>query len=183
MIGSYTEPKNGGGKKAEPKKADIKTAEPKKADAKKTEKAESKAKDTAKANSTATAKNTSKAKSTAKTGTKQPKAAKKPEAVAHIPNIELQYLGKAIPYSEIVERARKESGAKGELNIYIKPEEDRVYYVAGDSVGALKFNNWYSLIWGIAPGNFIAGGYIFCRIYAKNDRIRKSTAITEGSSV
>ncbi len=80
----------------------------------------------------------SKAKATAKAGPKQPKAAKKPEAPAHMPNIELQYMGKAVTYSEIVEKARKASGAKGELNIYIKPEENRVYYVAGSEVGSFE---------------------------------------------
>ena len=54
-------------------------------------------------------------------------------------NIELQYAGKAIPYTEVIKQAMKVVGkASGELNIYIKPEENRVYYVAGSKVGSFE---------------------------------------------
>ena len=53
-------------------------------------------------------------------------------------NIELQYAGKAIPYDEIVKRAQEATSGKDNINIYIKPEENRVYYVSGDSVGSFE---------------------------------------------
>ncbi len=86
-------------------------------------------------------------KSSAKAATKKakPKRAEKPavtEKEAKVPasdvEIELQYAGKAIPYSEIVDKARKEAGSNKTLKIYIKPEENRVYYVAGDDVGSFE---------------------------------------------
>ena len=63
----------------------------------------------------------------------------KAEAKSSEINIELQYAGKAIPYTEIIERARAAAGKKSEnLNIYIKPEENRAYYVAGSNVGSFE---------------------------------------------
>ena len=53
-------------------------------------------------------------------------------------NIELQYAGKAIPYDEIVKKAKEATGGKDNINIYVKPEENRVYYVSGDSVGSFE---------------------------------------------
>ncbi len=51
--------------------------------------------------------------------------------------IELQFAGKAIPYQDIVEKARELSGEK-DVMIYIKPEENRVYYVDGDISGSFE---------------------------------------------
>ncbi len=53
-------------------------------------------------------------------------------------NIELQYAGKAIPYDEIVKKAKEATGGKDNINIYVKPEENRVYYVAGSDVGSFE---------------------------------------------
>ena len=53
-------------------------------------------------------------------------------------NIELQYAGKAIPYDEIVKKAKEATGGKDNINIYIKPEENRAYYVAGNDVGSFE---------------------------------------------
>ena len=50
---------------------------------------------------------------------------------------ELQYSGKAIPISDIIDRA-KEACGNGDVNIYIKPEENRVYYVSGDTIGSFE---------------------------------------------
>ena len=50
---------------------------------------------------------------------------------------ELQYAGKAIPLSDIIDRA-KEACGNGAVNIYIKPEENRVYYVSGDVIGSFE---------------------------------------------
>ena len=53
--------------------------------------------------------------------------------------IELQYAGKAIPMSDIVSRAKEACGKKaGKLDIYIKPEENRVYYVCDGNVGSFE---------------------------------------------
>ena len=53
-------------------------------------------------------------------------------------NIEFQYAGKAIPYDEIVKRAKEATGGKDNINIYVKPEENRVYYVAESDVGSFE---------------------------------------------
>ena len=60
---------------------------------------------------------------------------KKPEPVI----VEFQYSKEAITLSEIIERAKKACGNKaGTLNIYIKPEENRVYFASGDSAGSFE---------------------------------------------
>ena len=67
------------------------------------------------------------------------KAAPKPQSQApkHTITAELQYAGKAIPISEILTRAKDACG-NGDVNIYIKPEESRVYYVSGDVIGSFE---------------------------------------------
>ena len=70
---------------------------------------------------------------------KKEPAVKQQEAQTAKINIELQYAGKAIPYADIVEKAKAAVGKKSaDLNIYIKPEENRVYYVAGSNVGSFE---------------------------------------------
>ena len=56
----------------------------------------------------------------------------------HTITAELQYSGKAIPISEIYSRAREVCGNDSDIKIYIKPEENRVYYVSGDSSGSFE---------------------------------------------
>ena len=51
-------------------------------------------------------------------------------------NIELQYAGKAVSLSEIIDKAKEACGDKADL--YIKPEENRVYFVSGDSTGSFE---------------------------------------------
>ncbi|MBQ7259923.1 MAG: hypothetical protein IJR19_01060, partial [Lachnospiraceae bacterium] len=46
-------------------------------------------------------------------------------------NIEIQYAGKTVLYSDILDRVKELTGWKEDIRIYIKPEDDRVYYVAG----------------------------------------------------
>ena len=65
---------------------------------------------------------------------KQSKAPKNTELTI---TTELQYAGKAIPISNIIDRA-KEACGNGDVNIYIKPEENRVYYVSGDVIGSFE---------------------------------------------
>ena len=60
---------------------------------------------------------------------------KSPEPVI----VEFQYGKEAITLSEIIERAKKACGNKaGTLNIYIKPEENQVYFASGDSAGSFE---------------------------------------------
>ena len=60
---------------------------------------------------------------------------KSPEPVI----VEFQYGKEAITLSEIIERAKKACGNKaGTLNIYIKPEENRVYFASGASAGSFE---------------------------------------------
>ena len=56
----------------------------------------------------------------------------------HTITAELQYSGKAIPISEIYSRAKEACGNDSDINIYIKPEENRVYFVSGDSTGSFE---------------------------------------------
>ena len=69
---------------------------------------------------------------------KDPAPKKKvPADSKHTITAELQYSGKAIPISDIIDRA-KEACGNGDVNIYIKPEENRVYYVSGDTIGSFE---------------------------------------------
>ena len=70
---------------------------------------------------------------------KDPAVKKKvPADPKHTITAELQYSGKAMPISEIYARAREVCGNDSDIKIYIKPEENRVYYVSGDSSGSFE---------------------------------------------
>ena len=70
---------------------------------------------------------------------KDPAVKKKvPADPKHTITAELQYSGKAIPISEIYSRAKEACGNDSDIKIYIKPEENRVYYVSGDSSGSFE---------------------------------------------
>ena len=70
---------------------------------------------------------------------KDPAPKKKvPADPKHTITAELQYSGKAIPISEIYSRAKEACGNDSDIKIYIKPEENRVYYVSGDSSGSFE---------------------------------------------
>ena len=51
-------------------------------------------------------------------------------------NIELQYGNTAITEEELVSRAKKAYGGKDikSLNIYVKPEEEKAYYVVNEDI-------------------------------------------------
>ena len=53
-------------------------------------------------------------------------------------NIEIQYAGKTALYSDILDRVKELTGWKEDIRIYIKPEDDRVYYVAGKVTGSFE---------------------------------------------
>jgi transcriptional regulator with XRE-family HTH domain len=70
---------------------------------------------------------------------KDPAVKKKvPADPKHTITAELQYSGKAIPISEIYSRAKEACGNDSDIKIYIKPEENRVYFVSGDSAGSFE---------------------------------------------
>ncbi len=70
---------------------------------------------------------------------KSTKAPVKEDAAVDYSTIELQYAGKAIPISDIISRAKEACGNKpGKLDIYVKPEENRVYYVFDGNVGSFE---------------------------------------------
>ena len=70
---------------------------------------------------------------------KDPAVKKKvPADPKHTITAELQYSGKAMPISEIYARVREVCGNDSDIKIYIKPEENRVYYVSRDSAGSFE---------------------------------------------
>ena len=110
------EPKKIESKKAEPRKIESKKAEPKKIESKKVE--------------------------LKKIEQKNPAPIKTGNTTEKSNNnvfLELQYAGKAISYAEIVNRAREACGNKADkLDIYVKPEENKVYYVSGENAGSFE---------------------------------------------
>ncbi|MCR5108127.1 MAG: helix-turn-helix domain-containing protein [Lachnospiraceae bacterium] len=53
--------------------------------------------------------------------------------------IEVQYAGKSLNTEDIIKRVKSESKAdKGDISIYIKPEENRVYYVVNGESGSFE---------------------------------------------
>ena len=67
---------------------------------------------------------------------KAPSTANAESSIAEF-NIELQYAGRSIPFSEILGKALENCGNE-KTNLYIKPEENRVYFVSGDSIGSFE---------------------------------------------
>ncbi len=110
------EPEKIESKKVEPKKIESKKVEPEKIETKKVEPKKIEQKDPASVNTETTA-----------------------EKSSNDVFFELQYAGKVISYTEIVNRARQAcDGKTGKLSIYVKPEENRVYFVSGDSTGSFE---------------------------------------------
>ena len=53
--------------------------------------------------------------------------------------IELQYGGRSVPYDELVQRARNAAdGRAGSISLYVKPEEGKAYFVAGEESGSFE---------------------------------------------
>ncbi len=104
-------------KKAEPAKAAAKKAEPAKTAAKKAEPAKTAAKTAAK-----------------KTATKKAAPAKKTAAKQEV---FLEWAGNKLSTEDIVAKVKAASGKKTikELNIYVQPETNMVYYTADDEKG------------------------------------------------
>ena len=93
-----------------------------------------------------TDKKTSERKTTKKTTTAKKQSEKKEttekitrKSVAKA-NIFIQYLGTEVSSADLVEKAKTDSGVKSPktVNIYVKPEENTVYYVVDDKSGSYK---------------------------------------------
>lgn len=72
-----------------------------------------------------------------KTAAKKP-AAKKTAAKAEMQaNLFIQYQGSELSYADLIERAKAEAGVKSpkSVNLYVKPEENMVYFVVDDNEG------------------------------------------------
>jgi hypothetical protein len=91
----------------------------------------------------AAAKKTAAKKPAAKTAEKKPaaktaekKTAAKKTAVSE--NVFLQYLGSEITSADLIAKAKKASGVKSPktVNVYVKPEENKVYYVVDNNAGS-----------------------------------------------
>ena len=73
-------------------------------------------------------------KTAAKTAEK--KTAAKKTAVSE--NVFVQYLGSEITSADLIAKAKKASGVKSHktVNVYVKPEENKVYYVVDNNAGS-----------------------------------------------
>ena len=82
----------------------------------------------------AAAKKTAAKKPAAKTAEK--KTAAKKTAVSE--NVFVQYLGSEINSADLIAKAKKASGVKSPktVNVYVKPEENKVYYVVDNNAGS-----------------------------------------------
>lgn len=52
-------------------------------------------------------------------------------------NLFIQYQGSELSYADLIERAKAEAGVKSpkSVNLYVKPEENMVYFVVDDNEG------------------------------------------------
>lgn len=68
---------------------------------------------------------------------KKETAAKTSRKSAAKTNIFIQYLGAEVSSADLVEKAKADSGVEAPktVNIYVKPEENMVYYVVDDKAG------------------------------------------------
>lgn len=118
-----------------PAESEVKPAEEKKSTAKKTTSKKSTTKKTA-VKKTADKKTTTKKKTTASVAEETKPVEKKTTAKNNTSvNVFFQYQG--TESAELIEKAKKLSGVKSpkSVNLYIKPEENMVYYVVDDIAG------------------------------------------------
>lgn len=83
----------------------------------------------------APAKKAAAAKKPAAKKTAAKKTAAKESAVKG--NVYVEYLGAQISSADLIEKAKKASGVKSpkEINVYVKPEDNKVYYVVDKTAG------------------------------------------------
>lgn len=74
-------------------------------------------------------------KSAAKKTETAPKKAAAKTAVQT--NLFIQYQGAELSYADLIERAKSDAGVKSpkSVNLYVKPEDNMVYYVVDEKVG------------------------------------------------
>lgn len=84
----------------------------------------------------APAKKTAAKKAAAPKKTATTKAAAKKTAASE--NVFVEYLGAQISSTELIAKAKKDSGVKApkDVNVYVKPEENKVYYVIDGKEGS-----------------------------------------------
>ena len=73
-----------------------------------------------------------------KTAAKKTTAAKKETTAKKITeNVYVEYQGVQLNSASLIERAKKESGVKApkSVNVYVKPEDNKVYYVVDNNAG------------------------------------------------
>ncbi len=77
--------------------------------------------------------------SSRKTASKKTETASKKASakVAVQTNLFIQYQGAELSYSDLIERAKSDAGVKSpkSVNLYVKPEDNMVYYVVDEKVG------------------------------------------------
>lgn len=83
---------------------------------------------------------TAKKTTTKKAADEKKPAAKKTAKADAQANIFIQYQGIELSYSDLVARVKAESGVKSpkSVNIYVKPEENMVYYVVDGKDGGFQ---------------------------------------------
>lgn len=86
----------------------------------------------------AAAKKTAEKKSAEKKTAAKNTAAKKTTTKAEMQaNLFIQYQGSELSYADLIERAKADAGVKApkSVNLYVKPEDNMVYYVVDDKDG------------------------------------------------
>ena len=79
-----------------------------------------------------------KAAASKKTAAKKAAAPKKTAAKKAAENVFVEYRGKQITSADLIAKAKKFSGVKSPkvVNVYVKAEENKVYYVVDDNAGS-----------------------------------------------
>lgn len=106
-----------------------------------TKKVEKAAVDTTKKATKAVAETAAKTAETVKKApaVKKAVAAKKTAPKAAETEVFVQYQGKEVSLTELVNRVKAACDVKGDLKLYVKPEDGACYYVAGDVTGKVEF--------------------------------------------
>ena len=83
------------------------------------------------------AKKTAEKKSAEKTAEKKPRAKRTTAKAETQTNLFIQYQGAELSYADLIERAKADAGVKSPatVNLYVKPEDNMVYYVVDEKDG------------------------------------------------
>ncbi|MBP3309294.1 MAG: hypothetical protein J6L05_00570 [Ruminococcus sp.] len=76
------------------------------------------------------------------TAAKKPAAKKTAAKTAVSENVYVQFNGTEITFAGLIEKAKAESGVKApkKVDVYVKPEENMVYYVVDNNAGAFSLS-------------------------------------------